>query len=176
MSWKRRKGDNHVAIEGDLQEYLKAIFQEEKEKGYECMVAIGTDSQKRGQGFKFATAIVIHTRESMGMNPKTGKEEFVGRGSIVIHKTKYVKDLDESKINQRMLMEVGESIEVGYEIWPMLDKEGIVLEIHADVNQDPRWGSNTALGQVRGYIDGMGWVSRVKPDAYAASTAADDLC
>jgi len=177
MSWKRRQNrGGSTLIEGDLQEYLANIFQEEAEKGYEVKVAIGTDSQKRGKGFKFATAIVIDTRQSMGMNTKTGKEEFVGRGSMVIYKTDYIEHMDEGEINKRMLMEVGKSIEVGYELWPFLDELGIELEIHADVNQDPRWGSNTALGQVRGYIDGMGWVSKVKPDAYAASTAADDLC
>ncbi len=75
-----------------------------------------------------------------------------------------------------MLREVSRSISVGYEIAPLLDLYGVDLEIHADINQNEKHASNSALSEAVGWIMGMGWKSRVKPNAYAASCVADKLC
>jgi predicted RNase H-related nuclease YkuK (DUF458 family) len=75
-----------------------------------------------------------------------------------------------------MLTEVGKSIDVAYEINPLLEKYGIKMEIHADINPDPNHESNKALQQAVGYILGMGYEFKVKPDAWAASSAADKKC
>lgn len=158
MNWERL---DHGPINMNLIEYLEKLFEEEMAKGHTIRVAVGTDSQKRENGFKFATAIVIIVE---------------GNGAMIVYKTAFEKGLTEREINKRMLMEVSKSIEVGYEIWPLLDLYDIKLEIHADINQDPRWGSNTALNEAVGYVKGMGWTCKVKPDAMAASTAADNLC
>ena len=79
-------------------------------------------------------------------------------------------------VNERMVYEVGKSVEVAYEIAPLLDLYDIKMEIHADINPDPKHESNTALQQAVGYILGMGYEFKVKPDAWAASNAADKKC
>lgn len=182
MKWKRTNGG---PIDKSLVDYLETIFDEELAKGYELKVCIGTDSQKAGKGYRFATAIVIETRESLGIDPSTGEDMYVGRGAMVIGgtfweemkaSTNAKKHREIEILNQRMLKEVSTSINVGYEIWPLLDLYGIPLEIHADINSDPRHPSNVALSEAVGYIRGMGWESKIKPDAYAASTGADKLC
>jgi len=75
-----------------------------------------------------------------------------------------------------MVFEVGKSVEVAYELAPLLDLYDIPLEIHADINPDPNHESNKALQQAVGYILGMGYEFKVKPDAWAASSAADKKC
>jgi len=189
MKWKRV---NHGPIEEPLVDYLERLFEAELEKGFELKVCIGTDSQKAGKGYKFATAIVVETREHMGFEykknwdgTKTKVPIYSGRGAMVIGATFWEemrattnkkKHREIEIINQRMLREVSSSIEVGLEVWPLLDLYGITMEIHADINPDPRYESHVALGDAIGYIIGMGWESKIKPDAYAASKGADKIC
>jgi predicted RNase H-related nuclease YkuK (DUF458 family) len=83
---------------------------------------------------------------------------------------------DKELVNERMVFEVSKSIEVATEIAELLDLYEIPLEIHADINPDPKYDSNKALQSAVGYILGMGYEFKVKPDAWAASTAADKKC
>ena len=75
-----------------------------------------------------------------------------------------------------MVFEVGKSVEVAYEVAPLFDLYEIKLEIHADINPNPEHDSNKALQQAVGYILGMGYEFKIKPDAWAASSAADKKC
>jgi predicted RNase H-related nuclease YkuK (DUF458 family) len=193
MKWKRTGiSPNNGPINEPLVDYLERVLDEEIEKGFELKVCVGTDSQKAGKGYNFATAIVIETSEFLGnevITDELGNEEvkplYVGRGAMVIGSTFWEemkastnkkKHREIEILNQRMLKEVSTSINIGYEIWPLLDLYGIPLEIHADINSDPRHPSNASVSEALGYITGMGWESRIKPDAYAASTGADKLC
>jgi predicted RNase H-related nuclease YkuK (DUF458 family) len=74
-----------------------------------------------------------------------------------------------------MMTEVSKSIEVAYEINPLLERYGIKMEIHADINPDPRWESNKALSNAIGYILGMGYDFKVKPYSFASSYCADKM-
>ena len=181
MNWKRV---NQGPIREPILEYLEKLFDEQLKRGLRLRVAVGTDSQKRGKGYSFATVILIITSESMGI--ENGVEIFVGRGGMIIG-AQYWEELKASTngkkhrelevLNQRMLMEVGKSIEVATEIEPLLSLYNIPLEIHADINPDPNKGlSNSSLSAAVGYILGMGYDFKVKPDAWAASKAADNLC
>lgn len=182
MNWKRA---NSGPVNEPIIEYLEKIFDKEISENKKMKVAIGTDSQKSGKGYKFATVILIMTEENLGLD-KAGHEVMTGRGGMVIYKTcweemkastKAKKHREIEVLNQRMLLEVGKSIEVAYEISPLLDLYGIKLEIHADINPDPERGlSNCALNEAVGYILGMGYEFKIKPDAWAASNAADSLC
>jgi predicted RNase H-related nuclease YkuK (DUF458 family) len=169
MKWKR----NEEVIKVPIVEYLEKIFEEELEKGVSLKVSIGTDSQKASRGsYKFATVILIRTFEDLGGGI------VVGRGGKIISSTYYndFKAKNKELVNERMVFEVSKSVEVAYEIAPLLDLYDIPLEIHADINPDPIHESNKALQQAIGYILGMGYGFKVKPDAYAASNAADHKC
>jgi len=169
MKWKR----NDVVITESINDYLEKIFEEEKAKGFDLKVSVGTDSQKGGGpgSYKFATVILITTTEDLG-------GVTVGRGGMIVAATYYnvFKQRAKELVNERMVYEVGKSVEVAYEIAPLLDLYEIPLEIHADINPDPAHDSNKALQEAVGYILGMGYSFKVKPEAWAASTAADKKC
>lgn len=169
MKWKR----NDKTINEPILTYLERLFDEEIAKGYKLKVSIGTDSQRSGKGtYKFATVILIATSEDLGGGT------IVGRGGKIISATYFndFKARNKELVNERMVFEVGKSVEVAYEIAPLLDLYEIPLEIHADINPDPAHESNKALQQAVGYILGMGYSFKVKPDAWAASNAADAKC
>jgi len=72
-----------------------------------------------------------------------------------------------------MLKEVQITINLAYHLLDLIELYDIDLEIHADVNPNPRWASNIAYNEVSGYCEAMNLTYRVKPDAYAASHSAD---
>lgn len=182
MEWIRL---NNGPINEPILVYLEKLVKEKLEDGIHIKIAIGTDSQKRGKGYKFATVILIIMERSLGYD-KDGSEIFKGIGGMVIYKkfwdemkasTTLKKHREIEVLNQRMILEVSKSIEVAIEIQPLLDSLGVKLEIHADINPDPERGlSNATLKDAIGYIMGMGYEFKVKPLAWAASKAADNLC
>lgn len=78
-------------------------------------------------------------------------------------------------IRERMISEVGRSVNVAYSLCDLLDKYDVELEVHADINTDPLFESNVALKEAMGYILGMGFVFKAKPDAFASSSCADKM-
>ena len=77
-------------------------------------------------------------------------------------------------LRERMILEVGRSVEV-YALCHLLDQYDVALEVHADINTDPAFESNTALKEAMGYILSMGFVFKAKPDAFASSSCADKV-
>lgn len=80
-----------------------------------------------------------------------------------------------ASIKERMILEVSKSVEVAYDLCDLLDKYDVELEVHADINTDPHFKSNTALKEAMGYILGMGFVFKAKPEAFASSYCADKM-
>jgi predicted RNase H-related nuclease YkuK (DUF458 family) len=169
ITWKRV---NHGNIEVPLIDYLENLIEIEYEKGNKLKICVGTDSQKKGKGYQFATAIIVEVKAPMGI--VLNKMTYVGRGGKVISGVFFERQ--RIGIRERMLKEVQMSINVGYYLLPLMELYDVDMEIHADVNPNPMAGSNIALKEAVGYITGMGFTCRVKPDAYAASSGADKLC
>jgi len=163
---------NHGKIKIPLIDYLEEIIEEQYDKGIKLKICIGTDSQKKGKGYTFATAIIIEMKEPMGM--LHGKMTYVGRGAKVISGVYHEKF--HIPLKERMLKEVQTSIDVGYHILDLVELYEVDMEIHADVNSDPMAGSHVAMKDAIGFITGMGFTCKVKPDSYAASSGADRLC
>lgn len=165
MNWKRAG----QKIDIPITEYLGELISAEMAKGNLLKVSIGTDSQRSGRGFKFATVILITRKLDMGNGVLQGK------GGMMMYTEYYhsFKGKRKDSVNERMIYEVGKSIEVASEVASVLDFFGIKLEIHADINPDPRWESNKALSAAVGYILGMGYDFKIKPDAWAASYGGD---
>lgn len=78
-------------------------------------------------------------------------------------------------IKERMLLEVQNSIDIAYTICPLLDKYQVELEVHADINTNPNFQSNTALKEAMGYILGMGFMFKAKPESFASTNCANKL-
>ncbi|MFN9582156.1 MAG: ribonuclease H-like YkuK family protein, partial [Bacteroidota bacterium] len=119
---------------------------------------IGTDSQVTCEVTEFATVIVF-VREKRG-----------GFMLISSEKTRYNFTLKE-----RMLHEVARSIDIAYRLCETLDKYEVELEVHADINTNPQFKSNTALSEAMGYILSMGFVFKAKPEAFASSYCANRM-
>lgn len=155
MNWRRLNGDK---IEKPIIDAVEAAIIRETEAGNKLKVCIGTDSQVRGKVTEYATVIVF-LREKKG-------------GFMFISNDKSKKKM---KIKERMITEVAKSVEVAYSLCDLLDLYDVALEVHADINTDPEFQSNTALKEAMGYILGMGFVFKAKPDAFASSSCADKV-
>lgn len=155
MKWRRLNGQN---IELPIKEAVENAIIRETEAGHRLKVCIGTDSQVRGKVVEFATVIVF-LREKKG-------------GFMFISNYKMEQKM---RIKERMILEVAKSVEVAYAMCDLLDQYNVELEVHADINTDPSFQSNKALKEAMGYILGMGFVFKAKPDAFASSYCADKV-
>ena len=155
MNWRKLDG---TRIQQPLLEAVEETILRETNAGYKLKVCIGTDSMVRGEAIEFATVIVF-LREKKG-------------GFMFIQNSKVVKTMT---LKERMITEVAQSIDVAYRLCDLLDQYKVELEVHADINTDPQFQSNTALKDAMGYILGMGFVFKAKPDAFASSYCADKV-
>lgn len=153
--WRRLDG---TKIESTLLDAVEAAILREKEAGHRLKLCIGSDSQVKGKVTEFASVIVF-LREKKG-------------GFMFIHNEKTTQEMS---IKERMILEVSLSVDVAYALCDLLDKHNVELEVHADINTDPSFKSNTALRDAMGYILGMGFVFKAKPDAFASSSCADKM-
>lgn len=125
-------------------------------EGHKLKICIGTDSQVKGDLVEFATVIAII---------RVGKSGFL---------FKYNDKLTNiMSIHERMITETARSIEVAASLCDLFERYQIELEVHADINTSPNFKSNTAFQEATGYILGMGFVFKAKPDAFAASSCGD---
>jgi len=155
MEWRRLNGQR---IERPLLDAVEETIQRETAAGYKLKVCIGTDSQVIGEEVHFATVIVF-LREKRG-------------GFMFISNEKSIRKMT---LRERMILEVGRSVEVAYALCQLLDLYDVALEVHADINTDAAFESNTALKEAMGYILSMGFVFKAKPDAFASSSCADKV-
>lgn len=155
MSWRRFNGD---LIEKDIISAVEETLVSERKKGFRTSICIGTDSQVTSGVTEYATVIVF-LRERQG-----------GFMFIKKEKTKQIMALRE-----RMINEVSKSVSIAYELSPVIDSFNVPLEVHADINTDPNHKSHAAFQEAMGYIKGMGFDFKAKPDAFASSYCADKL-
>jgi predicted RNase H-related nuclease YkuK (DUF458 family) len=155
MEWRRLNGE---IIHEDILTEVEQIILKEKNLGYKLKVCIGTDSQVTGLSTEFATVIVF-------VRPKHG-------GFMLISSEKTKKPFT---LKERMIEEVSRSIQIAYKICSLLDHYNVDLEVHADINTNPQFKSNSALSDAMGYILGMGFVFKAKPDAFASSYCANKI-
>lgn len=155
MLWRKFNGER---IQLPIKDEVKNVIIRETQKGYHLKVCIGTDSQVKGAETEFATVIVF-LREGHGgfmfiLNDKTRKQY---------------------SIKERMLVEVAKSIEIAYELCDLFTTYDVDMEVHADINTNPHFKSNEALREAMGYILGMGFAFKAKPEAFASSSCANKV-
>ena len=155
MNWRSLSGKTHSKPIHSLVE--EAILREQK-LGHRLKVCVGTDSQVYRNHIEFATVVVM-LREGKG-------------GFMFINN---FREKANYTIKERMITEVSKSIEVAYSICDILDQYNVELEVHADINTDPQFKSNPALKDAMGYIMGMGFVFKAKPEAFASSSCANKV-
>ena len=155
MLWRRFNGER---INLPIKDEVKEAIIRETQKGFHLKVCIGTDSQVKSIETEFATVIVF-LREGRG-------------GFMFIHNERTSKQYS---IKERMLVEVAKSIEIAYELCDLFTEFDVDMEVHADINTNPHFKSNEALREAMGYILGMGFAFKAKPEAFASSSCANKV-
>jgi predicted RNase H-related nuclease YkuK (DUF458 family) len=129
-------------------------------------VYLGCDSVryfKKGRAYgRYATVCIIH---------KDGKH-----GCKIFSNISFEPDYDVKKERpkMRMLNEVRKVCELYNQLIPFIDEFDI--EIHLDINTDPKHGSSCAASEAAGYVLGVtGIAPKLKPDSWAASFGADGV-
>jgi len=82
---------------------------------------------------------------------------------------------EKMSIRQRMMTEVSKSIEIAYHLSNVFTNHNVDMEVHVDINTSPMFKSNEALSEAIGYITGMGFSFKAKPDAFASSCCANKV-
>jgi uncharacterized protein len=155
QKWRKLNGER---VKIPIADEVTNVLMREREAGHELKVCIGTDSQVKGKETEFATVIVF-IRKGKG-------------GFMYIHNEATKQKMS---IKQRMLTEVGKSIEVAYALCNIFSRFSVDMEVHADINTNPNFKSNDALKEAMGYIVGMGFAFKAKPDAFASSSCANKV-
>ncbi|MBL7732907.1 MAG: hypothetical protein JNM88_17170 [Chitinophagaceae bacterium] len=153
--WRKLNGQR---ITIPIAEEVSNVLVKEREAGHELKVCIGTDSQVKARETEFATVIVFIRK---------------GKGGFMYIQNEITKQ--RMTIKERMLMEVHRSIEVAYELCNIFSRYSVDMEVHADINTNPNFKSNDALKEAMGYIMGMGFAFRAKPEAFASSSCANKI-
>ena len=155
MNWRKLNGQK---IDIPIKAAVEESIIREKKLGHKLKVCIGSDSQVRNGVVEFATVIVF-------LREKKGGFMFISNS----------RESSKMGLRERMILEVAKSVEVAYGLCDLLDQHDVALEVHADINTDPHFQSNTALKEAMGYILGMGFVFKAKPEAFASSSCADKV-
>ncbi len=155
QQWRKLNGQRIMqSISGEV----KQVIEKEHAMGHRISVCIGTDSQVKGSCIEFATVIVFLRKGNGGFM-------FISKETLT----------QKMNIKERMMHEVNRSIEVAYEINPVLESFNINVEVHMDINTSEAFKSNTALKDAAGYVSGMGFQFKAKPQAFASSSCANKV-
>ena len=111
---------------------------------------------------RYATVAIVH------MNGKNGCRVF----HTISHEPDY--DAKKNRPKVRMMNEVAKVCNLYNQLIPFIDEYNV--EIHLDINTDPKHGSNCAATEAAGYVLGMTGVEpKLKPESWAASFGADGI-
>lgn len=113
------------------------------------------------------------TRVFIGCDSSVKKGEATYIVALILYRKDFCKVYktmhklpDYGNIKARMLQEAAFAIQTALEL-------NVPAEIHLDINPNPKFKSNAALKEALAYVKGMGLQAKVKPEAFAASCAAD---
>jgi len=153
--WRKLNGER---IRVPIAEEMHRVLRAEQAAGHDLKVCIGTDSQVKGRTTEFATVIVFMRK---------------GKGGFMYVRQWWVTH--KMSVKERMLSEVAKSVETACELTELFSTYGVEMEVHTDINTNPKFKSNDALKEAMGYITGMGFAFRAKPDAFASSCCANKI-
>ena len=155
QKWRKLNGQRVLQ---PIEDEVRMAIVREIQAGHALKVCIGTDSQVKGKETEFATVIVF-IRKGKG-------------GFMYIHNEMTRQKMG---VKERMLAEVARSIDIAYQLCRLFTLYNVDMEVHADINTSPHFKSNDALKEAMGYIMGMGFAFKAKPEAFASSSCADKI-
>jgi hypothetical protein len=152
-AWRKIDGTKIENLADYISEYLK--------RDGDFQLFIGTDSQRirKRNVVLYAKVICIYN---------------VGKGAHVIYSK--TKRSDVRDISTRLWWEIEYSMEIANYLRENSEKvllDEKLTSIHVDISPKLENKSNSIFQAAVGYIKGMGFICKTKPDAIAASYAAD---
>ena len=120
-------------------------------------VYVGCDSKLSGAYTIFGLVLVIHIDSHHG-------GMVFGEKKIVEHRL---------AMSERLMREVDYAMDCAFQITDAVDNRN--FEVHLDINPNPTYKSNKVMKQAVAYVKAQGFNYKIKPGAWAASTAADYL-
>lgn len=139
---------------------LRSTIEAEMRLHSDLEVTIASDSQQRGQSTEYVTVVTM-------IRP--------GKGGRVLFNREMIPRVRE--LRERLWKETWRSTELAMELTETPDiGSRTPIEIHAihiDANVDPKHKSSKYVEELAGLVIGQGFKAVVKPEAWAASHAAD---
>lgn len=120
-------------------------------------IYIGCDSKLSGSFTLFSLVIILHLESSKG-------------GMCFAEKMREGRRMG---VNERLMKEVEHAVLCATKVQHVVDDRK--FEVHLDINSNPNYLSYRVLNAAVGYVKGQGLSCRIKPEAFAATTAADYL-
>jgi hypothetical protein len=136
----------------DVAKYVKGYVSENEG----CQVYVGGDSQVHRSFVRYVTAVCLYVP---------------GSGAHLVYES--VKKPLKADLFSRLWEEVVNVVDVAAYI---RDNTGLEVRTHFDINPDDSYGSHVVYRAAMGYAKGAGFPFKVKPEAWAATCAADHLC
>jgi len=164
--WTHYTNDTETTIKDFVSRYPKAELY------------VGTDSQKhstkkkKGQKhWKFTTCLVAYTR-------RKGGNAILSSDIVDVPQHLTGRLTNEQRLpvlRQRLLNEASRSLQVAWHLNEIISGDQIIT-IHLDVNSNLKWDSARYKDELVGYVTAQGFNCEIKPNAPAASWAADGRC
>ena len=160
LEWCRPEMKNNLhKIDVDVKEYILSFREKIEKEERELFIFIGVDSQNKLLKTSFVATIVLYIG-------KNGGHELVAKKNLnKIYDYRY-----------RLLREADILGEIGRELCPFLKENKIPFELHLDYNASTNHKSNGVVVEAFSYLRNLGMKPKIKPEAWAASSAADYFC
>lgn len=161
----------------DIVKYIREYFNDRKKLGHSGFeIFIGTDSQKvrRGRITTYATVICLYTKGKGAhiIYAKTKRNDI--SPTAVKNKKTGRKKIMSSDLFYRLQWEVQYSMQVAqYLTDKKVFVEHGINQVHLDISADEQNESNVVYSYATGYVKSAGFSVRTKPEAIAATCAAD---
>ncbi len=159
--WKTLAGQE-IDLKGTIESELVLAAQSNSR----TEIHIGSDSQQFGTETEYVTVVVMHRTDASG----------AGKGGRVFFSRERVERIRELRLrlwkevwrSTELAMELTAPPEVGTHLHPIN-----ITAVHIDANVDPRHKSSKHVEELVGLVMGQGFNAIAKPEAWAASHAAD---
>ena len=122
-----------------------------------CKVYIGTDSMCYGDSCNFATVVAFHNNDIRVAN--------------YLYKRFKISNPVYTDLQTKITEEVNLAIQAAQFVVSCCPEA--IVEVHVDIGSNKKNKTRTLLPLVRGWVSGMGFVLRVKPESWASSAIAD---
>lgn len=173
-NWKCLNGKPIDNLELKLCENIEALLKTNVDKS-NLKIITACDSQRRKNNVIYVTVIVVLNVHHGGFGFYLRETEDYSKLFLNATKLETRREIIKSLINKRLWNETSKAVQCALAVNSVINKYNLkVSEIHADVNKNKKYKSAELCKAITGYIDACGFIPKVKPDAWGASSIANE--